>query len=517
MWISSESSLANRHWLPHLFATLRQLPPILLMLIPLGAAGGVFMWWLTPFGVGIYVDSLYYVSSARNLIEGVGMGRVTGLGVYKPMTHYPPFYSLVLAFFQLLGLPELVAARWISITTFGLTIILVGLIIYQRTHSRFFSLFSAILVLCSNPILRVFSWVMSEPLFIALVLLGLFLIGSYFRTSLRRWLILAAIFSSFALLTRYVGFALVGALCLVVIGNLKISWNRRLQDLAIFLSITLVPTLVWLVRNWIVSETLANRVIAWHPISRENVTLFIKAVISWGLLPQRIVIGHESLAFVGIVAGLVLIGLIWFLRAWPKPGKAPENEFTLLWVSWLYIGLLGISLFWIDATTRLENRILLPLYMLILTLIDIGSALLWQRKAVLTRLVAITICLWLAYFSFTRIDGAILYLRSDGQGYASQQWQNSPTARFIREQNPSLIYTNDVTAVYFLAGKDSVAIPNAVSTEADLVQMRANLSAPNSYLVLFGKLTGEFASLEQLTNGLILVGKFEDGTVYQQP
>jgi hypothetical protein len=155
--------------------------------------------------------------------------------------------------------------------------------------------------------------------------------------------------------------------------------------------------------------------------------------------------------------------------------------------------------------------------MLILTLIDIGSALLWQRKAVLTRLVAITICLWLAYFSFTRIDGAILYLRSDGQGYASQQWQNSPTARFIREQNPSLIYTNDVTAVYFLAGKDSVAIPNAVSTEADLVQMRANLSAPNSYLVLFGKLTGEFASLEQLTNGLILVGKFEDGTVYQQP
>ena len=89
--------------------------PIYLFLLPLGIAGAIFLYWLNPFGVGIYVDSLYYVTSARNLIDGIGMGRVTGLGVFKPMTQAAPFYPLVLAFHHLLGLPELTTARWLSI------------------------------------------------------------------------------------------------------------------------------------------------------------------------------------------------------------------------------------------------------------------------------------------------------------------------------------------------------------------------------------------------------------------
>jgi len=73
------------------------------------------------------------------------MGRVTGLGDFKPMTHYPPFYSLFLAFFRLLGVHELATARWVSILAFGLIIVLVGLLIYQRTNSWFFSLFSGLI------------------------------------------------------------------------------------------------------------------------------------------------------------------------------------------------------------------------------------------------------------------------------------------------------------------------------------------------------------------------------------
>jgi hypothetical protein len=100
-----------------------------------------FSFWLNPFGVGIYVDSLSYISSAHNLSAGIGMGRITGLGVFKPMTHYPPLYSLVLAVHNLLGLPELTAARWISILAFGLTIVLAGLIVSSgRAHGFLASL-----------------------------------------------------------------------------------------------------------------------------------------------------------------------------------------------------------------------------------------------------------------------------------------------------------------------------------------------------------------------------------------
>jgi 4-amino-4-deoxy-L-arabinose transferase-like glycosyltransferase len=487
----------------------------LVFLVALGIAGVIFMAWLTPHGVGIYVDSLSYVSSARNLVAGFGMGRLTGLGVLKPMTHYPPFYSLVLAFFHLLGSPELSTARWLSSLAFGFTIVLAGLIIFQRTRSYFFSIFIAILFLLSNPILRNFSWAMTEPLYIVLMLLGFLLLGLYLLNPDKRWLFLTAIIASCALLTRYVGFSLVSAFGIVLLVNRQLDLRHRLKHLGIFLAIVLVPTLIWLVRNWMISETLTNRILNWHPISSENISFLIKAINSWGLLPQRLVVGHESLAFSGIIIFLSLAGIFWLIRSKPKPGKPPTLEFGILLAGWLYVGLLITSLFFLDATTRLENRILLPLYVIILVLIVIGCAFLWERKTILARLGVVLICLWLIYFSFTRVDGAIMDLRADGQGYASLKWQNSPTAGFMRQQDTSVIYTNDVTAIYFLSGKASVGIPNAHATQADITKMQEYLHTPNSYLVIFGNLTGEFASLDQLTRGLSLIESFPDGRVYQ--
>jgi 4-amino-4-deoxy-L-arabinose transferase-like glycosyltransferase len=495
--------------------SLRNFLLLALFLLAIGIAGAIFMAWLTPYGVGIYVDSLSYIASARNLLAGIGMGRVTGLGDFKPMTHYPPFYSLILAFFHLLGLPELTTARWLSIVAFGLAIVLASVIVYQRTRSSFFSIFIAVLFLLSNPILRNFSWAMTEPLYIVLMLLAFLLLGYYLGNSLKHWLVLTAIVTSCALLTRYVGFSLVGVICIVLLLNRQLDWRSRLKDLGIFLAIVLLPTLSWLVRNWLISETLTNRVFNWHPISRENISFLIKAVNSWGLLPQRLVIGRETLAFSGIIICLTLAGLYWLIRSIPKPGKSPPLELALLLAGWLYVGLLITSLFFLDKTTRLENRILLPLYVIILLLIVLGSALLWKYKTILTRLIVVLLCLWLAYFSFTRVDGAIIDLRSDGQGYASLKWQNSPTAGFIHQQDTSVIFTNDVTAIYFLSGKDSVGIPNASATETDFSKMQENLQSPNSYLVIFGALTGEFAPLDQLTHGLTLVDSFVDGTIYQ--
>jgi 4-amino-4-deoxy-L-arabinose transferase-like glycosyltransferase len=495
--------------------SLKKSPPISILLIPLGILGVIFMGWLTPFGVGIYVDSLYYISSARNLVAGLGMGRLTGLGDFKPMTHYPPFYSSVLSFFHLLGLSELTTARWLCMLAFGFSIVLAGLIVYQRTHSRFFSIFIALLFLFSNPLLRNFSWAMTEPLYIVLMLLSFLVLGVYLQKPLKHWLILASIITSLALLTRYVGFSLVGAFILVLLLNRQHPWHRRIQGLLLFLSISLIPTIVWLVRNWFVSDTLTNRILDWHPISSENLSFLIKAVNSWGLFPQRLLVGHESLAFSLIVLFLALLGVVWLILTFPKPGKAPSEEFVLLLSAGFYVALLLISLFFLDSTTRLENRILLPLYVIILLLVIIGSALLWQRKIFITRISVVLVCLWLAYFSFTRVDGAILDLRADGQGYAELHWQNSPTANFIRQHETSVIFTNDVTAIYFIAGKDSVGIPNATATKADFAQMRDDLNTPNSYLVIFGKLTGEFPPLEKLTQFLNVVDSFDDGTIYQ--
>jgi hypothetical protein len=478
-------------------------------------AGIALLAYVTPHGVGIYVDTLYYVTSARNLLHGIGMGRLTGTGVYKPMTHYPPLYALVLAFTQVLGMDILDGARWVSMLAFGLVILLAGWIVWQRTSSAFFSLAAAGLILGSGVLLRTFSWAMSEPLYIVLELSGFLLLAAYFKASRRVWLVAASLAIALALLTRYVAFSLVAAFTLALLVNRSVKNSRRWMDAGIFLSLSVLPSVFWFLRNRLVSGALANRVISWHPITEEKFASLVKAVLSWGLVPQRLVINRETLAFSLIVLTLLVISLVWLIRLWPKCGGAPAQEFTLLVSSWAYLVLLAVSLNWIDATTPLDNRILMPLYLNILLLLGIGMALLWQRATFLSRMIAVGMLLWFSYFTLTRLDGAIQDLTRDGQDYASLKWKSSPTLQFIREQDPPLVYTNDVTALYFLAGKDSVGIPNFKSNEAEFQTMRENLRSTGGFLVLFGRLTGEFASQEELTQGMTLAGQFEDGAVYK--
>jgi hypothetical protein len=487
----------------------------ILLLCLLGLAGIGLLAYVTPYGVGVYVDTLYYVTSARNLLNGIGMGRLTGTGVYKPMTHYPPLYALVLAFTQVLGLDMLDGARWVSLLAFGLVILLAGWVVWQRTGSAFFSLATAGLVLGSGVLLRTFSWAMSEPLYIVFELSGFLLLAAYIKSPRWGWLVAASLAIGLALLTRYVGFSLVAAFTLAFLANRSLKGSRRWIDAGIFLSISLLPSAVWFIRNRLVSGALANRVISWHPITAEKFDSLVKALLSWGLVPQRLVIGRETLSFALISAALLVISLVWLFRIWPRRGASPAQEFTLLLSCWAYLGLLAVSLNWIDATTPLDNRILMPLYLNILLLIGIGMALLWERPGLFPRLIAVGMLIWFSYFTLTRLDGAVQDLRRDGQDYASLKWKGSPTIQFVREQDPPLVYTNDVTAIYFLAGKDSVGIPNFKSNEAEFQAMRENLHSKGGFLVLFGTLTGEFASLDEITQGMILIGQFEDGVIYK--
>ena len=135
------------------------------------------------------------------------------------MTHYPPLYALVLAISQPVRLDILEWARWVSLLAFGLAILLSGWIVWNRTKSAFFSLAAAGLVFGSGVMLRTFSWAMSEPLYIVLELSGFLLLAVYFQASRRKWLVAAALSAGLALLTRYVGFSLVGAMGLVLLAN----------------------------------------------------------------------------------------------------------------------------------------------------------------------------------------------------------------------------------------------------------------------------------------------------------
>jgi 4-amino-4-deoxy-L-arabinose transferase-like glycosyltransferase len=455
-----------------------------------------------------------YVSSARGLLAGTGMGRWTGLGVFKPMTHYPPFYAIVLAICSLFSEDILANARLISALGYGLTAFLVGAIVYRRTAQPLPAMLAAALSAGSGVLLRSFAWAMSEPLYMVLELSGWLLLDRYLQTGKRRILSAAAIVLGMALLTRYVGFSAIAVSSLVLLLNTHQMLRRRLMDGVAFLACAATPISLWMVRNWLVADTLTNRSLTWHPPTPANWDQLRQAILSWGLVPQRLVVGHETLMFPMVAGGLLAISLVWLWFVRPDPAKPPQLEFTLLLASLAYLGLVSITISLLDITTPLDNRILIPVYIKVLALACCAVGLLWRTDRRIWQAAALVGAFWLAYFTFSRLDGALLALRQDGQGYASLRWQNSATMAALRSLNPDLIYTNDITAVYFLAEQPSVGIPNAWVGEPGLGEMRQNLQRDQAYLVLFGKLTGEFATFEDLIQGLTLVGQWEDGVIY---
>ena len=62
------------------------------------AAGAGILFISMAQGVGVGGDATIYITSARNLLAGKGLGLINAAGEFRLIPYFPPFYSLVLAF-----------------------------------------------------------------------------------------------------------------------------------------------------------------------------------------------------------------------------------------------------------------------------------------------------------------------------------------------------------------------------------------------------------------------------------
>ncbi len=67
----------------------------LIILAALSLVGMLALWRSTPYGLGLVNDSATYVEGATSLLAGKGYVRVSGGGEIKPITHFPPLFSLI--------------------------------------------------------------------------------------------------------------------------------------------------------------------------------------------------------------------------------------------------------------------------------------------------------------------------------------------------------------------------------------------------------------------------------------
>src|SRR6266496_6614613 len=250
--------------------TSRSRSAIFVALLLIIVIGVVLVLQATPEGAGLSDDSIAYIAGARSMVAGQGY-REAWLASDQPVTHFPPAFPSLLAFFGFLGADPLHAARFVNALLFGLSAGLLGILAWRMVPSLTAGLVLGGLFILSGDLLQVHAVAMSEPLFIFLSLLSFWMFDLYFeRDHHWLWLVACGTFVGMAYLTRYSGLALV-ATFVVALLVLHTTWKKRLRGMGLFLESVLPWVLCWSIRNRLVAGNATNRTFVWHPLTADNI------------------------------------------------------------------------------------------------------------------------------------------------------------------------------------------------------------------------------------------------------
>jgi hypothetical protein len=433
----------------------------LLMILGAALVAGGLVWANTRWGVGLRGDSFAYISGARNLAAGLEYSRISGGGEVKPITHFPPLLSIVLAGAELGGWDAVPAARGLVIGLMAINTLLIGALGWRILGDPWAGAVAAASFGLNPLFIDVHSWAMAEPLFLTLTLGMLLSVGKAVNASEARRAILPGILAGLSFLARYVGAAGIAA------GTATFLWpprggHAKLRKAFAFLAASLLAVGAWLLRNLWISGTSTNRLITWHPIQISRLLEAGSTFAAW-LLPDAFVAGRAWLSWLGVLAGVgsLILSAIIVLRRRDDPVAAFSRSAlgrALAWFVLAYAGVLFGNLLLLDTSTPLDARILSPLLAALVPLAAAWFVHMWLNGQMgLRGLTAILALLLLAGFA---TDGRQLldqgWLR--GWGFSHRTWQASPVLQAIRSLPPVTIYTNEPDLVYFHTGRPSYII-----------------------------------------------------------
>lgn len=485
-----------------------------LLLVVIAGLGVSALLLSTPYGLGLVNDSAAYIGGAKNILEGNGYTRTSGGGEIKPITHFPPLFSLILAAVSLIGIDILQASQVTITFLFGVCILLVGLSVYKITHSIPFACFGALLLATSDILIGVYSIALSEPLFLALMLFAYLLLAEYIDRQSWYWLSFAGVTIGLAYLTRYAGISILISVIFTLI-LLRKYWSRPVQSLplkeiGILLLSSLPMIALWMGYNLFTLGVVSNRQIVWHPVTAGNLYEGIKNLLSWiapdDLLAVNPFFGRVLSGISLLIIPVLLVFIGWVLLQQVRGSGDQQNRkingaFTLAVVLaihiLIYTAFLVISLSFFDATTPLDDRILSIIYIPELILLSSALAWLWRRSTVSNKILRWAV----VFFSISIVlmsvrDGVdtVIQLSKNGQGFAYQGWRESEPIRAIQEMPSTIIYTDKPNGIFFWTGRASYIVPSpidAVTTRprpnyhAELERMRSLIQEGDAVLILF--------------------------------
>jgi 4-amino-4-deoxy-L-arabinose transferase-like glycosyltransferase len=347
-----------------------------------------------------------------------------------------------------------------------------------------------------------------------------------------RWLLAAAAAAGLASLTRYAGLSLLatGALALLLLESRPLG--GRLRRGASFALMAGLPPVAWQIRNWLVAGTPTNRTLLFHPPAGTQLREAASTLAAW--LPYPQVSAEVRLVVLGLGALTAVVFVAQRGRGDPAVRSAPAWRMIGLTVlhAAVYLTFLLVSLTFLDASTRLRDRILSPVFLV--TVLEVASmlALCGGTRGRGARIAALG-CLALLAVPYAIMTMGRIRESQAGLGFVGTAWRESETLARTRQLPADLqLYSNEAFPIYYLAERPTSWVPERIDPvkgteregyQRELAAMHARIDSGEAALILFHpqSLPPELPTLEELMegrqptllgdDGFILLGPAEAG------
>jgi len=215
------------------------------LILSLATIAAAAVFFAMAWGPWAGSDSVEYLEAARNLVAGRGLVVVRASGSVLPLNARPPLYSVVLASMIFVGLDPLAGVRGFNAMLLALFAGVLGISLLRSTGRLIVPVLACLFVVSAQAVLDSFTGMMSEPVFLV-IMIGQLLSLAHYLTTGKKWALwLSAVLAGLAWLTRYAGAASVLVLAVAVVGWGEGSVKKRILLAVSSLAIAAVPYLIW--------------------------------------------------------------------------------------------------------------------------------------------------------------------------------------------------------------------------------------------------------------------------------
>ncbi len=485
--------------------------------------------WITRLGVGMSPDSASYLRISEGIAAGQGVGFTSPDGEFSTIVHWPPLYPLVLASLSKVANDVRNGGDILQAVLLATNLILLAILTFRMTRSRTAALCCALAAALSVELFQVHVMILSEPLFVALMLGGMLALDSAVRSRSLAIVALAGLLVGLAWLTRYAGVGIVAPCAALVMVFWRPGWLERIRATFIFGIVATGPMATWLIWGFRKTHSVANREFAWYPPDKETRLDGYQTIANW-LLPANS--SDEKVApIMALVLGVLVIGsAIWLATVATRPHRARFLPIALLTAALGYVGCLVFSLCFADAYTPLDYRTLLPAMMLALPLLN-GATVTMAMRSQLPKALRMTVAIGVVVVLLVRPLPLATWMSDaseDSVGYSSSVWRNMTLMKVVRQlPKTAFVYSNRSDAIFCCTLRPAGPLPRKfdptrraaeVTFESKLKRIQLNSAVRETFVVLF-----RFRNAHQIVDEndlsrrfrLQLIMESPDGAIYR--